>query len=95
MLNHLGVEGLFSILDESFLLLTMIVSINFFIFYLILMLFLLIFQWQRYSVVFDPLDGSSNIDCGVSIGTVTSLCYNELAAFCILLIEISNVIVLI
>ena len=24
----------------------------------------------RYSVVFDPLDGSSNIDCGVSIGTV-------------------------
>lgn len=24
----------------------------------------------RYAVVFDPLDGSSNIDCGVSIGTV-------------------------
>lgn len=24
----------------------------------------------RYVVVFDPLDGSSNIDCGVSIGTV-------------------------
>ena len=24
----------------------------------------------RYCVVFDPLDGSSNIDCGVSIGTV-------------------------
>ncbi|XP_047341027.1 fructose-1,6-bisphosphatase, cytosolic [Impatiens glandulifera] len=24
----------------------------------------------RYSVVFDPLDGSSNIDCGVSIGTI-------------------------
>lgn len=24
----------------------------------------------RYIVVFDPLDGSSNIDCGVSIGTV-------------------------
>ncbi|MCI11010.1 fructose-16-bisphosphatase cytosolic-like, partial [Trifolium medium] len=23
-----------------------------------------------YCVVFDPLDGSSNIDCGVSIGTV-------------------------
>jgi len=23
-----------------------------------------------YSVVFDPLDGSSNIDCGVSIGTI-------------------------
>ena len=34
-------------------------------------------------MVFDPLDGSSNIDCGVSIGTVTSLCY--------LLNEISNV----
>ena len=25
---------------------------------------------NRYCVVFDPLDGSSNIDCGVSIGTV-------------------------
>lgn len=25
----------------------------------------------RYIVVFDPLDGSSNIDCGVSIGTVS------------------------
>uniref|UniRef100_A0A7N2MWS2 fructose-bisphosphatase n=1 Tax=Quercus lobata TaxID=97700 RepID=A0A7N2MWS2_QUELO len=24
----------------------------------------------RYVVVFDPLDGSSNIDCGVSIGTI-------------------------
>lgn len=24
----------------------------------------------RYHVVFDPLDGSSNIDCGVSIGTI-------------------------
>ncbi|KAL9998043.1 putative fructose-bisphosphatase [Helianthus debilis subsp. tardiflorus] len=24
----------------------------------------------KYCVVFDPLDGSSNIDCGVSIGTV-------------------------
>ncbi|KAG8499441.1 hypothetical protein CXB51_006007 [Gossypium anomalum] len=24
----------------------------------------------RYCVVFDPLDGSSNIDCGVSIGTI-------------------------
>ncbi len=23
-----------------------------------------------YSVMFDPLDGSSNIDCGVSIGTI-------------------------
>ena len=23
-----------------------------------------------YCVVFDPLDGSSNIDCGVSIGTI-------------------------
>ncbi|RZC49027.1 hypothetical protein C5167_017458 [Papaver somniferum] len=27
----------------------------------------------RYCVVFDPLDGSSNIDCGVSIGTVRPL----------------------
>lgn len=25
----------------------------------------------RYCVCFDPLDGSSNIDCGVSIGTVS------------------------
>ena len=25
---------------------------------------------QRYCVTFDPLDGSSNIDCGVSIGTI-------------------------
>ena len=24
----------------------------------------------QYVVVFDPLDGSSNIDCGVSIGTI-------------------------
>ncbi|KAK3031529.1 hypothetical protein RJ639_036043 [Escallonia herrerae] len=24
----------------------------------------------RYCVVFDPLDGSSNIDCGVSVGTI-------------------------
>jgi len=24
----------------------------------------------RYCVVFDPLDGSSNIDCGVSIGAI-------------------------
>ena len=24
----------------------------------------------KYCVVFDPLDGSSNIDCGVSIGTI-------------------------
>lgn len=24
----------------------------------------------QYCVVFDPLDGSSNIDCGVSIGTI-------------------------
>ncbi|KAL8167259.1 hypothetical protein V2J09_008758 [Rumex salicifolius] len=27
----------------------------------------------KYCVVFDPLDGSSNIDCGVSIGTVSPL----------------------
>ncbi|XP_057434327.1 fructose-1,6-bisphosphatase, cytosolic-like [Lotus japonicus] len=27
-------------------------------------------QRGRYIVVFDPLDGSSNIDCGVSIGTI-------------------------
>ncbi|KAL4580617.1 hypothetical protein LXL04_016817 [Taraxacum kok-saghyz] len=25
---------------------------------------------SRYCIVFDPLDGSSNIDCGVSIGTI-------------------------
>jgi len=30
----------------------------------------LFFVTYRYCVVFDPLDGSSNIDCGVSIGTV-------------------------
>jgi fructose-1,6-bisphosphatase I len=24
----------------------------------------------HYCVVFDPLDGSSNIDCGVSVGTI-------------------------
>lgn len=24
----------------------------------------------KYCVVFDPLDGSSNIDCGVSIGSI-------------------------
>jgi fructose-1,6-bisphosphatase I len=27
-------------------------------------------QKGHYAVVFDPLDGSSNIDCGVSIGTI-------------------------
>lgn len=27
-------------------------------------------QRGTYCVVFDPLDGSSNIDCGVSIGTI-------------------------
>ncbi|KAL6492946.1 hypothetical protein OROGR_032705 [Orobanche gracilis] len=27
-------------------------------------------QYEVYCVVFDPLDGSSNIDCGVSIGTI-------------------------
>jgi fructose-1,6-bisphosphatase I len=27
-------------------------------------------QRGKYCVVFDPLDGSSNIDCGVSIGTI-------------------------
>ncbi|KAH9290060.1 hypothetical protein KI387_034177, partial [Taxus chinensis] len=26
--------------------------------------------WGKSCVVFDPLDGSSNIECGVSIGTV-------------------------
>ncbi len=25
---------------------------------------------HKYSVVFDPLDGSSNIDCGVAVGTI-------------------------
>ena len=27
-------------------------------------------QGPKYAVVFDPLDGSSNIDAGVSIGTI-------------------------
>ena len=27
-------------------------------------------QRGKYVVTFDPLDGSSNIDCGVSIGTI-------------------------
>lgn len=27
-------------------------------------------QRGKYIVTFDPLDGSSNIDCGVSIGTI-------------------------
>ncbi|XP_042055032.1 fructose-1,6-bisphosphatase, cytosolic-like [Salvia splendens] len=27
----------------------------------------------KYCVVFDPLDGSSNIDCGVSIGTIVGI----------------------
>uniref|UniRef100_A0A8R7P7N8 fructose-bisphosphatase n=1 Tax=Triticum urartu TaxID=4572 RepID=A0A8R7P7N8_TRIUA len=33
----------------------------------------------KYCVCFDPLDGSSNIDCGVSIGTVwlLLLCFSE------------------
>ncbi|XP_066364085.1 fructose-1,6-bisphosphatase, cytosolic-like isoform X1 [Miscanthus floridulus] len=31
---------------------------------------LLFFSLFRYCVCFDPLDGSSNIDCGVSIGTI-------------------------
>ncbi|XP_051139375.1 fructose-1,6-bisphosphatase, cytosolic [Andrographis paniculata] len=29
----------------------------------------------KYCVVFDPLDGSSNIDCGVSIGTIFGIYY--------------------
>ena len=38
----------------------------------------------RYCVVFDPLDGSSNIDCGVSIGTVRLFCMSPqwLLFFC-------------
>ena len=31
----------------------------------------------EYSVVFDPLDGSSNIDCGVSIGTILGIYKKE------------------
>ena len=31
----------------------------------------------EYSVVFDPLDGSSNIDCGVSIGTIYGIYKKE------------------
>ncbi|XP_057742332.1 fructose-1,6-bisphosphatase, cytosolic-like [Arachis stenosperma] len=30
----------------------------------------------KYCVVFDPLDGSSNIDCGVSIGTIGAIFSN-------------------
>ena len=33
----------------------------------------------EYSVVFDPLDGSSNIDCGVSIGTILGIYKKEKA----------------
>ncbi|HXE71268.1 MAG TPA: class 1 fructose-bisphosphatase [Candidatus Nitrosotenuis sp.] len=31
------------------------------------------FQKGRYVLIFDPLDGSSNIDCNVSIGTIFSI----------------------
>ena len=44
----------------------------FFLFFLVLVIIRIdiIRCMNRYCVVFDPLDGSSNIDCGVSIGTV-------------------------
>lgn len=35
----------------------------------------------KYCVVFDPLDGSSNIDCGVSIGTIFGI-YKVVSVMC-------------
>ena len=35
----------------------------------------------HYCVVFDPLDGSSNIDCGVSIGTIFGI-YRVVCSVC-------------
>lgn len=43
----------------------------------------------KYAVVFDPLDGSSNIDAGVSIGSIfgiyslVSLCISSVSYLCI------------
>ena len=31
----------------------------------------------RYAVVFDPLDGSSNIECNVSVGTIFGIYHQE------------------
>lgn len=36
----------------------------------------------KYCVVFDPLDGSSNIDCGVSIGTIFGI-YKVVSCCCL------------
>ena len=47
----------------------------------------------RYCVCFDPLDGSSNIDCGVSIGTVCviiALRFFPLLVACIVLVNESK-----
>lgn len=35
----------------------------------------------KYCVVFDPLDGSSNIDAGVNIGTIFGI-YQIVSVFC-------------
>lgn len=43
-------------------------------------------QRGKYVVTFDPLDGSSNIDCGVSIGTIFGI-------FKVVIIEIKAQIV--
>lgn len=34
----------------------------------------------QYCVVMDPLDGSSNIDCGVSIGTIFGIYRTQLGS---------------
>lgn len=31
------------------------------------------YQWGKYAILFDPLDGSSNIDANVSVGTIFSV----------------------
>ena len=31
------------------------------------------YQWGKYAILFDPLDGSSNIDANVSVGTIFSI----------------------
>ena len=31
------------------------------------------YQWGKYTILFDPLDGSSNIDANVSVGTIFSI----------------------
>ncbi len=43
----------------------------------------------KFCVAFDPLDGSSNIDCNVSTGTIFSIW--EKVAYCLLLASSANV----